>query len=125
MKDKRKPRGTVRPATKTEAHNRARAAMQQRNDAITDRRAVVQRMMELEIIIGALVAREGRVRLTDEELTAEYTPIKVRQDGDCIVIECGRLTETPAPGEALGALLKGGFSVVEDLKGEQPTGENQ
>ena len=124
MKDKRKPpRGEprqVRLLTKSEAHKRAQNALSQRNQAIEERRAVVARMMELEVILGALVAREGRVRIDMDALTASYTDLEMRvdtaEDGrQFVVLECSLAKDAPAePGEGLAAIAKHGFTVVEN-----------
>jgi hypothetical protein len=119
MKDKRKPVGTVRRLTKGEANTRAMKALQQRNEAINERTHVVKRLMEAELMLAVLVARVGRVRISEDELVAEYTDMVVRKDESGLVLECA-IAGAPAaePGEALGALLQGGFTVVEDIKGE-------
>lgn len=120
MKDRRKPHGTVRTLTKSEAHKRAQNALNQRNQAIEERRQVVARMMELEVILAALVAREGRVRIDMDDLTASYTDLQMRvEDGggegkQFVVLECSLAKDAPAePGEALAAIAKHGFTVVE------------
>lgn len=131
MRDKKKPRGVVRPATKTEAHSRALKAMQERNQALRDLDAVQQdarlvgaRLMEYGIVLAALTKREGRIRLSAEEIEA-ITPdagelrIMPQKDGKLVLEYVAYEEGKPAPGASIEALFKHGFTVVEQPEPEQ------
>ena len=131
MGKQRKPRapsGTVRRATKTEIEGRARTAMNERTKAIKERDWLVRNMMELEIMVGAIVARDGRIRLSEQELLdvgQDGSKLEVTQQEDgSIVLQMGepQPESTPfsneAPSEGVQKLLEGGLRVVEHERKE-------
>ena len=121
MKDKRRPHGTVRPVTKSEAQKRAMAAMQQRNEAIEGRRLAAMRLMELEIILATIVRGQGRMRLKLDDLVdiGIDGELCMTKDGEHLILEWQpKQTGAGEDGAGVAALLKGGFTVVEQVKGD-------
>lgn len=107
-KQKRSTFGSRRQATQG-----ALLAAQQRNE-------LMQRVIERDLMIAALVCRAGRERITDEELaTVDLAglQIEVLPAGIQLTYAHPEALAAPTPpgqpGQELGKLLKGGFTVVE------------
>lgn len=127
MTRNRKPRASegkrVRSATKTEIEGRAAKAFRQRTEAVEERNAVVRHLMETRVLLAALVARDGRVVLSEQELievgdNGEW--VSIREDGGAVVLEmmppegetASEGEQQPAP-TGVSQLMRHGFRVIE------------